>query len=120
MRLSCAVSFDGKNRFTRFETSGGGSSGSGGGNRQASRACWSEAERKGTMSPPPGRLVRRIAADGQGGGLVVRAMRLGLGALAAPALAEALAACAPASSGKKLTWSRGDDLRTRTHNRSPG
>ena len=44
--------------------------------------------------------------------LVVRAMQLGLGALAAPALAEALAACTPASSGKKLTWSRGDDLRT--------
>ena len=47
VRLSCAVSFDGKNRITRFETSGGGSSGSGGGNDQASRACWSEAERKG-------------------------------------------------------------------------
>ena len=31
VRLSCAVSFDGKNRFSRFETSGGGSSGSGGG-----------------------------------------------------------------------------------------
>src|SRR5947208_12074032 len=44
--------------------------------------------------------------------LVVRAMRLGLGALAAPALAEALAACTPGASGKKLTWSRGDDLRT--------
>src|SRR3982074_499352 len=44
--------------------------------------------------------------------LMVRAMQLGLGALAAPALAEALAACAPSSSGKKLTWSRGDDLRT--------
>src|SRR3982074_1030041 len=44
--------------------------------------------------------------------LMVRAMQLGLGALAAPALAEALAACTPASSGKKLTWSRGDDLRT--------
>jgi len=44
--------------------------------------------------------------------LVVSAMRLGLGALAAPALAEALAACAPGGGGKKLTWSRGDDLRT--------
>jgi peptide/nickel transport system substrate-binding protein len=44
--------------------------------------------------------------------LVVRAMQLGMGALAAPALAEALAACTPATSGKKLTWSRGDDLRT--------
>ena len=44
--------------------------------------------------------------------LVASAMRLGLGALAAPALAEALAACAPAGGGKKLTWSRGDDLRT--------
>jgi hypothetical protein len=48
VRLSCAVSFDGKNRITRFETSGGGgSSGGGGGSDQASRACWSEAERKG-------------------------------------------------------------------------
>src|SRR5438093_7522731 len=43
---------------------------------------------------------------------MVRAMQLGLGALAAPALAEALAACTPATAGKKLTWSRGDDLRT--------
>src|SRR3954469_16189515 len=46
VRLSCAVSFDGKNRITRFETSGGGSPGGGGGGDQASRACWSEAERK--------------------------------------------------------------------------
>lgn len=44
--------------------------------------------------------------------LAIKAMRLGLGALAAPALAQALAACAPAGGGKKLTWSRGDDLRT--------
>src|SRR5258708_26000468 len=44
--------------------------------------------------------------------LVVRAMQLGMGALAAPALAEALAACTPATAGKKLTWSRRDDLRT--------
>ncbi|MGI9149598.1 MAG: ABC transporter substrate-binding protein, partial [Chloroflexota bacterium] len=39
-------------------------------------------------------------------------VRLGLGALAAPALAEALAACTPANAPRKLTWSRGDDLRT--------
>jgi peptide/nickel transport system substrate-binding protein len=44
--------------------------------------------------------------------LAIRAAKLGLGALAAPALAQALAACAPAAGGKKLTWSRGDDLRT--------
>lgn len=43
---------------------------------------------------------------------VATAMRLGLGALAAPVLAEALAACAPAAGGRKVTWSRGDDLRT--------
>jgi len=40
------------------------------------------------------------------------AVRLGLGAVAAPALAEALAACTPANAQRKLTWSRGDDLRT--------
>ena len=40
------------------------------------------------------------------------AIQLGLGALAAPALAEALAACAPAAGQRKITWSRGDDLRT--------
>jgi peptide/nickel transport system substrate-binding protein len=43
---------------------------------------------------------------------VTAAVRLGLGALAAPALATALAACAPAAGGRKVTWSRGDDLRT--------
>ncbi len=43
---------------------------------------------------------------------VVGAARLGLGALAAPALAEALAACTPARGPRTLTWSRGDDLRT--------
>ena len=43
------------------------------------------------------------------------AVRLGLGALAAPALAEALSACAPANAPRKLTWSRGDDLRTQEH-----
>lgn len=44
-----------------------------------------------------------------------QAMRLGLGALAAPALVEALAACGAlggSGGGKKITWSRGDDLRT--------
>jgi peptide/nickel transport system substrate-binding protein len=43
-----------------------------------------------------------------------KAMRLGLGAAAAPALAEALIGCARlgGSSQKTLTWSRGDDLRT--------
>jgi peptide/nickel transport system substrate-binding protein len=40
-----------------------------------------------------------------------RALQLGLGA-AAPALVQALAACSSAGGGKKLTWSRGDDLRT--------
>jgi peptide/nickel transport system substrate-binding protein len=42
----------------------------------------------------------------------VRAMRLGLGAVAAPALAEALVACRAAGGARTLTWSRGDDLRT--------
>src|SRR5438067_12840333 len=46
------------------------------------------------------------------GWFAVRAMRLGLGAVAAPVLAEALAACRPASAARTLTWSRGDDLRT--------
>lgn len=44
-----------------------------------------------------------------------QAIKLGLGALAAPALVEALAACGAlggAGGGKKITWSRGDDLRT--------
>jgi peptide/nickel transport system substrate-binding protein len=45
------------------------------------------------------------------------AMRLGLGAVAAPALVEALAACGQlgvgnSTSTKTLTWSRGDDLRS--------
>jgi peptide/nickel transport system substrate-binding protein len=45
--------------------------------------------------------------------VTLQAMRLGLGALAAPALAEALMACAPAGGNiKKITWSRGDDLRS--------
>lgn len=65
------------------------------------------------------------AGDGANNGLIwgrlspmsrrrftISAVRLGLGALAAPALAEALAACSSAGGGKKLTWSRGDDLRT--------
>lgn len=42
-----------------------------------------------------------------------RAMQLGLGAVAAPVLVEALAGCASLHGSKKtLTWSRGDDLRT--------
>ena len=45
-----------------------------------------------------------------------QAVKLGLGALAAPALVEALAACGQlggaGGGGKKITWSRGDDLRT--------
>ncbi len=45
------------------------------------------------------------------------ALRLGLGAIAAPALVEALSACGQLGIGggatlKTLTWSRGDDLRT--------
>jgi peptide/nickel transport system substrate-binding protein len=45
--------------------------------------------------------------------LTRQAVKLGLGALAAPALAQVLAACgATAGGGKKITWSRGDDLRT--------
>lgn len=47
--------------------------------------------------------------------MAIRAAKLGLGALAAPALAQALTACstlAGGGGGKKLTWSRGDDLRT--------
>ena len=63
-----------------------------------------EPSNNGQIWPRLGPLSRRK--------LVVSAMRLGLGALAAPALAEALAACAPGGGGKKLTWSRGDDLRT--------
>ncbi|HVB97695.1 MAG TPA: ABC transporter substrate-binding protein [Chloroflexota bacterium] len=44
---------------------------------------------------------------------ITGAMRLGLGAVAAPVLVEALSACSALSSAKKtLTWSRGDDLRT--------
>jgi peptide/nickel transport system substrate-binding protein len=66
------------------------------------------------------------SANGGGDGLIwdrlgpvgrrrfsLQAIKLGLGAAAAPALVQALAACAPAAGGgKKLTWSRGDDLRT--------
>src|SRR5215472_17054691 len=63
-----------------------------------------EPSNDGQLWPRLGPLSRRK--------LVVSAMRLGLGALAAPALAEVLAACAPGGGGKKLTWSRGDDLRT--------
>ena len=44
-RVSCVVSFDGKNRIISFDSSS--SSGGGGGNDTASRACWSEAERRG-------------------------------------------------------------------------
>ena len=45
-----------------------------------------------------------------------RAVQLGLGALAAPALVQALAACQSAPGAqKKLTWSRGDDLRTQAY-----
>lgn len=45
------------------------------------------------------------------------AVRLGIGAVAAPVLVEALAACGQlgiggSGSGKTLTWSRGDDLRS--------
>ena len=43
---------------------------------------------------------------------ISQAMRLGLGAAAAPVLVEGLAGCALHSSKKTLTWSRGDDLRT--------
>jgi peptide/nickel transport system substrate-binding protein len=63
-----------------------------------------EPSNEGRVWPRLGPMSRRR--------LVVTAIRLGLGASAAPALAAALAACAPAGGGKKLTWSRGDDLRT--------
>ena len=43
-RVSCVVNFDGKNRIVSFDSS---SSGGGGGTDTASRACWSEAERRG-------------------------------------------------------------------------
>ena len=44
-RVSCVVNFDGKNRIISFDSSS--SSGGGGGTDTASRACWSEAERRG-------------------------------------------------------------------------
>ena len=44
---------------------------------------------------------------------IAGSIRLGLGAVAAPVLAEALVGCGQLrGSGKTLTWSRGDDLRT--------
>src|SRR6202163_703022 len=64
-----------------------------------------------SMDQPSGAVWERLAPTSRRR-FMTAAVRLGLGALAAPALAEALAACAPASAPRKLTWSRGDDLRT--------
>ena len=49
VQLDCVVDFKGSNRIVRFDTHGGGGWGGGGsgGSDRASRACWSEAERRG-------------------------------------------------------------------------
>lgn len=64
-------------------------------------------------SQPRRRLVWDRLAPSTRRQFVSGSIRLGLGAIAAPILVEALAGCGKLSGGKKtLTWSRGDDLRT--------